>query len=539
MIRPPDPSGNGESAVDGQPNRTFTSRSATSIGLLNLTARVIERLAAFGLILLIAFVYGAGVHADLFFIASIGPLMVGTVVGESFAGTILPVLLRREEERGLDRLLADSFWLVFGVLMLLLTLYLGAAVAVVEWEAPAGSGRLAPWLAFAPMLVILGLSSYFSAVLLLFESYVWPPFRTAVAALASVIFSGIALLFTRDVAWVAVAVTAGYALSLLLLVVDVRRTHRLGAFLKPSGAGVRDFLGLRRKLGALLVGGLLGGQLFVLVERTMAASLGVGAVATLSYARGVVFTPNLLAQAVATGTYPGMLRANVAEDRRFVTDSFVRALRLTLFISVVVTTFFVVYAVPIATVLFERGALTGESVARIGNALAGFGLAVLGSMLLIFTAKVFLAIDLFRGIVWSQLAVLIAYVPLALPLRGAAGTTGLALAFSFAEAFGGLVSVAYAARTLDLSLGVSFRSIVLPVARSGIPVVAALLSFRVLVEVVASSPADPDALLLLLGGGAVGLCAVSTSLWVAGWPETERLRDAVRSSTRRLLQGTR
>ena len=66
------------------------SRRASSSGL-----------GAFGQIALIASAYGSSYIADRYFIASIVPLIIGSIAGEALSANILPALVRRDREEEL------------------------------------------------------------------------------------------------------------------------------------------------------------------------------------------------------------------------------------------------------------------------------------------------------------------------------------------------------------------------------------------------------------------------------------------------------
>ena len=80
---------------------------------------------------------------------------------------------------------------------------------------------------------------------------------------------------------------------------------------RPAGRSGRS-RSLWPKLSASAASGVIGGQVFVLIERILTAPLGVGAVASISYARGVAYTPAILGQAIGSGVYPSLLRAHAA-----------------------------------------------------------------------------------------------------------------------------------------------------------------------------------------------------------------------------------
>lgn len=500
------------------PRLALPRRSASYIGSVTLAARVADRLAALGQILLVASVLGASTQADLYFIASIAPLAIGTIVGEALFAVILPPLVREPDDRLRAQLVAAGFWLSTAAVLLVTALYVLVAVVVVREAAPAGSESLWPWLAFAPLAPLTALSAFLAAILLERERYFAPPFRSAVATVAALAFTAVALSRSDDVTWVGVAVTAGYAVSVVLLLVELVRTGGAEIFRMPTRAAIGVVAARRRKVAASLAAGAIGGQAFVLVERVLAASLGVGAVAALSYARGLSFTPNVVGQAIALGVYPGMLRAHAAEATAHLRDTFVAGLRATLYTAVVPALVLALFADEIARIVFGHGALEGSArLVEIQSSLRGFAPAVVGSLTLIFTARVFGAIDFFRALVWSQATALVAYLALAPVLRVDRGPGGLALAFSVAELLGATVGIGLAARRIPVPAFTLLRSVLAVVAWRAVALAAALAGWK------AVAPATED--VLRVGGACVIAVVLGAALvWTTGWREVEGVR---------------
>ena len=90
--------------------RLFAERSASFIGLTLLVGRLLDRIGAFGQVLLIAAVLGSTIRADLYFIASIVPLTIGNVVGEALAASVLPRGDARPD-REATRLFSAGLWI--------------------------------------------------------------------------------------------------------------------------------------------------------------------------------------------------------------------------------------------------------------------------------------------------------------------------------------------------------------------------------------------------------------------------------------------
>jgi peptidoglycan biosynthesis protein MviN/MurJ (putative lipid II flippase) len=149
-----------------------------------------------------------------------------------------------------------------------------------------------------------------------------------------------------------------------------------------------------------------------------------------------------------------------------------------------------------------------------------------GSMLLILTSRAFYATDLFRGIVWSQLAVLVVYAPLAVLLRSAYGATGLATAFGFAELVGGIVAVGLVARVVHMA-GSDARpllAVVYPTALAA----GALAVIRIVVDRAPLSESSAAVCGAVLGGAAL-VVIVSVFLLRSDWPEAAVFRRRLRA----------
>lgn len=505
----------------------YASRSATFISSFSLAGRVLERFAAFAQIVLIASIYGAALEADVYFAASIVPLMIGTVGGEALAASLLPPLVRRTAPDELRGLVSAGFWLSLALTLFGSLLYVAALFPLAHWRFGGDYGRLAPWFAFVPLAAAVGCATYLGAVLLRFERYVWPAFRGGAAAAAALLLMGCVLLATRDLVWIAAAVSAGYFVSLVLLAAQVCRVAGLGWLRPPGRRHLRQALGIWRNLAAGITSGLIGSQLFVLIERALAATFATGGIATISYARGVAFTPNVVAQSIASGIYPSMVRAHEAEDRERVVQRFFHGLRLTLFVSCGFAALFACYGPNLVGFLLQRGAFGGGETSDVGRVLSAFSLALVGSMLIVFASRVFYAVDFFRAAVWAQGAALAVYVAAALPLRWLWGPSGLAVAFGVAELAGGVFAVVLAARRLELETWKIVRRGVVPGLRYGLRVAFALVVYRLVVESRWwEVPQDWKGVVMVGGAFAVGAVTAAKALWSSGWPEAQRMKDA-------------
>jgi putative peptidoglycan lipid II flippase len=503
--------------------RLFAERSGSFIGLTLLVGRLLDRLGAFGQVLLIAAVLGSTIRADLYFIASIIPLTIGNVVGEALAASVLARAARAQDQEA-TRLFSAGLWIAGLVLAALTAAYLVGVAIFVPRATPAGSASLLPWIAFAPVGIFFGLGAYCAAPLLHYERYVWPALRGAAATIVGLGLTAVVVALGGGVVWIGLAVSAGYGVALLLLVLEIVSIGR-GAILAPPGRwALREVSALWPKLSALAGSGIIGGQVFVLIERVLTAPLGVGAVASISYARGVAYTPAILGQAIGAGVYPSVLRAHAADALDFVRGRFVSGLRLTLFVTAVSGAYLALYSAEIAEVLFGRDAVSPSSLLAVQHCLLAFSLALVGWMLAIYGSRLFGALNLFRGLLLQELVALVVYLAVVFPLRGALGVPGVALAYGIGQVIGALTATAYIARRLDLPLSALVARAAFPAVFRSVPVVLALIAVKLGLGVAASMPA-----IVVAGVGALTAAGIAAAtLWPVDWPELDSVRDFLR-----------
>ncbi len=128
-----------------------------------LAGRVLDRIGAFGQVLLIAAVLGSTIRADLYFIASIVPLDHRQRRRRGTRSFRVQPRAQRARDTEATRLFSGGFWIAFVVLAAPTAAYLLLVAIFVPRTAPAGSASLLPWIAFAPVAVFFGLTAYCAA----------------------------------------------------------------------------------------------------------------------------------------------------------------------------------------------------------------------------------------------------------------------------------------------------------------------------------------------------------------------------------------
>jgi peptidoglycan biosynthesis protein MviN/MurJ (putative lipid II flippase) len=463
--------------VSAATEQSFAARSPGFIGGVYFAAQTADRLAGFGLLLVLAAVYGASGPADTYFLASIAPLAIGGVFGEPLARAFQTVLASQRSEEAGRSLASAGFGLTAVVVASLTAVYLAIALPLVS---ELRGGSLWTWVVLAVNGPALGLITYSSSVLVWLEDYVWSALRFPIVSVSMLALVGGVVAVTHSLLAVAAAVAFAYVLGTGLLYARIAQTLGVSWGLDFSRRGLAAAESMvRRRIRSPIVGGLLGGQVITLVERYLAAALPAGSVALLSYARGIAGAPSIVAQSLGAGRYPGVVRAqatDTVEAGMFVRQSFLRGLRATLLVAGAFAVFLALFSKDIVTALLQHGGFEAAAGHKAAHLLVLLALWTLSGSVAFFLTFVLYGIDFFAGILYFEGAVFVAYVILAPSLRGALGLDGLALALSLAHLAGVSIGLGVVVRRLGVSL-LQLANHVVPAAWR--VAVLALVSFAV------------------------------------------------------------
>jgi putative peptidoglycan lipid II flippase len=342
--------------------------SATMLG----AATVLAKLAALAKDWLVARQLGAGDELDAYLIAFLIPSYAVVVLAQSFSSAFVPTYVRVWQRDGLapaqqltSRLLASGTLLLAVVTVILM--------AVAGWLLPlVGIGFDAEKLAltrrlFYPLalvVVVSGISAMLAAVLIAHE-------RFAAVAIAPVAIPLVTLLvfgaFGDRYGTYALAggTLAGFVVELGVLGLAAWRLGLLPTprFRAPEGETrhvVSQYLPL--VLGAVLMSSSL------VVDQTMAASLGRGQVSVLSYG-GKIVAVVLTAVAVSLSTvlFPRFSRMIAAGRFDELRRTFGWYARMIVLASIPGVALLALFSEPLVRLIFERGAFTPQTTAAVNG----------------------------------------------------------------------------------------------------------------------------------------------------------------------------
>jgi putative peptidoglycan lipid II flippase len=169
----------------------------------------------------------------------------------------------------------------------------------------------------------------------------------------------------------------------------------------------------------------------VVVGRRLLSELGEGPISYFGFALRVCdFPQGIFVMALQTATLPSLAAFVARGDLDAVSRTFAFSMRLALFVGLAATTAFVALAEPIVSLLFQRGAFDRMATQQTALALMAQGLSIFLVAGVRQLVGVFFALGDTRTPVLVATVDLLAFIALALGLRGTFGHVGVGLAVS-------------------------------------------------------------------------------------------------------------
>jgi putative peptidoglycan lipid II flippase len=415
---------------------------ASAAGVVGATT-LASRVLGFVRDMALAWLFGAGMVADCFFVAFRIPSTLRELFGEgALSAAFIPAFTKTAEREGREAAwrLANA---VLGTLLLLLVLVAGAGVLfapeIVRVLAPGfglvpGKSALTVTLLriMFPYLVFVGLAALFMGILNSLGHFLTPALSPTMLNLAMIVAAlGVAPMVEQPILPVAVAVLVGGAGQLLIqLPAALGRGWRPAVRVAPLDPGVRE-------IGRLMLPGVAGlaiTQINVFVGTLLASFLAEGSVAALTYAfRLVQFPIGVIGVAIGTGALPVLASAFARDDVPEMKRSLLGSLRLAVFFSVPAMVGLGVFGAPIIHVLFERGAFTHDVTRLTAAILMGYAAGLVCYIANRILAPAFYAMQDTRTPVVTGMTAVGVNIGASLLLMGPLGATGLALATAAAS----------------------------------------------------------------------------------------------------------
>ncbi|RYF34883.1 MAG: murein biosynthesis integral membrane protein MurJ [Comamonadaceae bacterium] len=369
-------------------------KSASTVSLLTLISRIT------GLVrdVLFSSVFGVSALTDAYYVAFRIPNLFRRVLGEgAFSQAFVPVLAAVKTEHGDAgaRQLVDHVGTLLTWVLVLLCIAGVAAAPLMVWAMASGLQKsggfdaavvMTRWM--FPYIGFMSLVAFAGGILNTSRKFVVPaasPVLLNVALILSITVG--APLFRRwgiePVYAQCVGVMLGGILQLGLQIpalVRLGMMPRIGIRLRALRAAWAD-PGTRKILGLMLPAliGVSGAQISLLINTQIASHLAEGSVTWITNAdRLMEFPSALLGVALGVVLMPQLAGARAAEDGVRFSAMLDWGLRLIVLLAVPCAVALLVFPKPLVAVLFHNGAFDNASVLRTADALAGYGVGLLG-----------------------------------------------------------------------------------------------------------------------------------------------------------------
>lgn len=342
-------------SISAGSSNNSVARSAFQValgGLFGLIAGLVSQVV-------VASIFGAGAEMDAFLTALVVPVYLEAALLAGLPFVFIPTFVQdtvSEREDDAWALTGTFVWLTGGVLVLVAIAGSVSARGIIELTAPGLSPAKAELA--ARMLAILmlaapptGLGTLTAGVQNARNHFFWPAVAAAIGSLGNVV---ILLVLYRTVGPLALAwgYLASAALQASVTLVPVLR-HGWTRLMPLSDGRVRE---MARLMAPFVCFGILTSSTS-LFERYFASGLPDGDLSYLGYAAKIPrIAVALLGTGIATAVFPAMARAYAQDGEAGLVERAEYAFRLGLAVALPAFAIVSAAAVPLVTVLFERGA---------------------------------------------------------------------------------------------------------------------------------------------------------------------------------------
>ncbi len=524
----------------GAEERGKLARRAGVVGLGTL----LSRLLGLGRDVSLAAIFTRD-ETDAFFVAFTLPNMLRQILGEgAVSSAVVPVLSATLEKDG-DEAGRAFFARMRGLslLALLVATVLGMLFARPLCELFASGyhareGEFERTVALTrvvfPYIFFMGSAALGMAALNAKKRFAVAAFAPGLlnVALVAATFTLPAVLAARGIDRVQALAIGALVGGVLQVVAQWPALKQIGYFVRPvldlSDARVKDAL---RRLGPVAIGiGIY--YVDLAISRRFLSELGTGAQSYFTWAMRLCdFPQGIFVMALSTAALPSLSALAAKGDIEEVTETFAHGLRLALFVALPASVALVMLGPPVVSALFERGEFDPISTRETARALAWQGGAIWTVSAVRQTVPVFHALGDTRTPVIVSGIDLIAFIALAVGLRGPMGHVGVSVAVAGSSAVQMLLLLILLRRRLGAIRGRAlFGSFARTTAAALVGGVAGWSVARLL-EAPAGAGAFARAVPGVLGG-VVFVAIFLLAAYGAGAPELEILARAVRRRAR-------
>nr|WP_203363362.1 murein biosynthesis integral membrane protein MurJ [Bacillus sp. REN10] len=404
------------------------------IAILLMVITILSKLLGLLRDIVLSYFYGTSAISDAYLIAiTISAIVFGFVVSGISTGYI-PLFRKIEKEQGLEEGNKFTNNLV-NMLLLLSTFIIGFGLLFTEQLVKIfASGFEGETLSLAVTFTRISLISiYFTGLFTLFSGYLQLHGNYVIPALTglplnfitilSIYFSSIT---TPSVLVIGlVAATASQLVLLIPFIYKSRYKHKLTLNFKDKHIQSLFYISIPVIIGSSV------DQINVLVDRTIASQLSVGGISALNYGNRLVgFVQGIFVLSISTVMYPLISKMAAENDIKGLKKTVVEAIGSINLLVIPATVGALLFAEPLVTLLFGRGAFDDEALTMTSGAFFFYSIGMIGVGIREILDKAFYSLQDSRAPMVNAVIALVLNIILNIILSRFLGIEGLALATS-------------------------------------------------------------------------------------------------------------
>ena len=410
------------------------------------------KLIAFAKELLVADRFGTSDEVDAFLLVFAIPNLIAFIIGDAFHDTVLPAYARakKTDREKATRLVANTFWICLGILLLASLLLWAASVPVLELlgsrfdsEKQMRGAELLRLL--FPFAICFGTASVLKGLLHSYDRFFITSASPVLVPLATIVI----LLFMPEASngnLLSFGASIGACLYLIAMIFACRYYTNIPLFRIPEiNAQSRKIL--KDALPLMGSSAVLAGCYFI--DTMMAAALEPGSVSVLNYGEKIstiVLTIGVMA--VGEVLFPHLSRLAADEKWQDLKSEVKRFSLLVLVISIPAVLFFWFASLPLVRLLLERGEFTATDTVRVAGVLKFAAFQIPGYLLFEIGIRVVMALQGTRLMPVVSLVALVVNVLLNFLFMHWFGVQGIALSTAVVGAISSVICLVFFARQI-------------------------------------------------------------------------------------------
>ncbi len=320
----------------------------------------------------VASFYGTTDSLDAYLMAILIPLFLINILTGSFSSAFIPTLVRVIKEHGtisaqemISEIVAWSC-LFLGVNAILLSLLSPIFLPVLCRGFSYEKIKLTETIFFLllPIIILKGISNILSGIFNATEHFALPAAVTALVPFFAIVF-----IFSVGAVWgiyaLILGTIIGFGVETFILGIAISRR---GLSIKPRfcipGPNMRIVIG---QYFPMIIGAMLMGSTEI-VDKSMAAALPPGSVASLNYGNKLIMVVlSLAASAIGTAVLPYFSKMVAEEDWYTMRKVLKYYLKLIFSFTIPIVTLFVFASEPLVNIIFQRGLFTSDDTRMVSS----------------------------------------------------------------------------------------------------------------------------------------------------------------------------